>query len=58
MIATIASLLILVPGLEHLDYSRIETVEHCAEMYGINDYSRMTTDYELEIMEMCMIENT
>lgn len=58
MISTIAALLILVPGLEHLDYSRIETVEHCADLYNIDDYTNMMTDYEFEMMESCMIEHT
>ena len=51
-------LMVLVPSLEHVGYSRITTVEHCAEVVGVEDYTNLTTDSELEGMEACLIEHT
>ncbi len=50
--------MVLVPGLEFLGYSRISTVEFCAEIENINDYSNLITDEELYSMEACLIEHT
>ena len=50
--------MVLLPGLEHLGYSRLSTVEHCETITGVPDYSRLITDYELESMEACLIEHT
>jgi hypothetical protein len=50
--------MILVPGLEELGYSRISTVEFCAELENINDYTNLITDEELYSMEGCLIEHT
>lgn len=50
--------MILVPNLEYLGESRITTVEYCAEIEGINDYTDLVTDDEFENMESCLIEHT
>ena len=49
--------MILVPGLEFLGYSRISTVEHCAEIVG-TDYTQLITDSDYTQMEQCLIEHT
>ena len=51
-------LMVLVPGLEALGYSRISTVEHCAEVTKVADWSSLLTDYEFEAMEGCLREHT
>jgi hypothetical protein len=51
-------LMVLVPGLEALGYSRITTVEACAEVTEVADWTALTTDYELESMEVCLVEHT
>jgi hypothetical protein len=51
-------LMVLVPNLEFLGYSRISTVEHCAELEHINDWTNLMTDEELFGMEACLIEHT
>ncbi len=51
-------LMVLVPGLEGQGYSRISTVEHCAELTGVDDWMELITDAELEGMEACLIEHT
>jgi hypothetical protein len=50
-------LMVVVPNLEFLGYSRISTVEHCAELENINDWTNLMTDEELFGMEACMIEH-
>jgi len=50
--------MILVPGLEFLGYSRLSTVEFCAEIEYIDDYSNIITDEQLLNMEACLIEHT
>jgi hypothetical protein len=50
--------MILVPGLEFLGYSRVSTVEFCAEIENIRDYTNLITDEELYNMESCLIEHT
>jgi hypothetical protein len=49
---------VLVPGLEALGYSRITTVEACAEVTEVADWTALITDYELESMEACLVEHT
>jgi hypothetical protein len=51
-------MMVLVPNLEFLGYSRISTVEHCAEIENINDWTNLITDEELYGMEACLIEHT
>jgi hypothetical protein len=51
-------LMVLVPGLEALGYSRITTVEACAEVTEVADWTALITDYELESMEACLVEHT
>jgi hypothetical protein len=51
-------LMVVVPNLEFLGYSRISTVEHCAELEHINDWTNLMTDEELFGMEACLIEHT
>jgi len=51
-------MMVLVPSLEFLGYSRISTVEHCAELEHINDWTNLMTDEELFGMEACLIEHT
>ena len=51
-------LMVLVPSLEFLGYSRISTVEHCAELENIADWTNLMTDEELYGMEACLIEHT
>jgi hypothetical protein len=51
-------LMVLVPGLESLGWSRISTVEHCQELTGSRDWAELMTDSELEGMEACLIEHT
>jgi hypothetical protein len=50
--------MVLVPSLEFLGYSRISTVEHCAELENIADWTNLMTDEELFGMEACLIEHT
>lgn len=50
--------MVVVPGLEMVGPSRISTVEFCAEMVGVNDWSDMITDLELDGMYVCLIEHT
>ncbi len=51
-------LMVVVPGLEFLGYSRISTVEFCAEIEQVRDWTELTTDAEFEGMEACLIEHT
>ena len=51
-------MMVLVPNLEFLGYSRISTVEHCAELENIADWSNLMNDEELFGMEACLIEHT
>jgi len=53
-------LMVLVPGLEGLGYSRISTVEHCAELNGIqgDGWMELVTDSQFEGMDACMREHT
>jgi hypothetical protein len=51
-------LMVLVPGLEDLGYSRITTVEACQAFTGVVDWTEMLTDTEFEVMEACLIEHT
>lgn len=53
-------LMVLVPGLEELGYSRISTVEHCSEIIGVqgDGWMELVTDSEFEGMEACLIEHT
>lgn len=53
-------LMVLVPGLEELGYSRISTVEHCSETVGVqgDGWMDLITDSELEGMAACMVEHT
>ena len=48
-------MMVLVPNLEFLGFSRISTVDACVEETGVTDYSNLTTDYELESFEACLI---
>ena len=50
--------MVVVPNLEMVGPSRISTVEFCAEMVGVNDWSDMMTDLELDGMYVCLIEHT
>jgi hypothetical protein len=50
--------MVLVPGLEELGYSRISTVEHCSEIVGARDWADLMTDSEFEGMEACLVEHT
>ena len=50
--------MVVVPNLEMVGPSRISTVEFCAEMVGVNDWSDMITDLELDGMYVCLIEHT
>jgi len=51
-------MMVLVPNLEFLGYSRISTVEHCAEVADVTDWMNLTTDSEFEVMEGCLLEHT
>ena len=51
-------LMVEVPGLEFLGYSRISTVEFCSEINQIADWTELTTDEDLLNMEGCLIEHT
>jgi hypothetical protein len=51
-------LMVLVPNLEFLGYSRISTVEFCAEIENITDWTNMITDSEFQGMEFCLREHT
>lgn len=51
-------MMVLVPNLEFVGYSRISTVEFCAEMLGVNDWTDMMTDLELDGMRVCLLEQT
>ena len=50
--------MVVVPGLEKIGPSRISTVEHCAGIYGVEDWSNMVTDSELDGMWECLLEHT
>jgi hypothetical protein len=50
--------MVLVPGLQHLGWSRISTVQHCAYLTEVEDWAELTTDSELEGMESCLVEHT
>ena len=50
--------MVVVPNLEMVGPSRISTVEFCAEVVGVNDWSDMMTDLELDGMYVCLIEHT
>lgn len=50
--------MVRVPGLTHLGWSRLSTVQHCVYLENVNDWSNLMTDYELERMEACLIEHT
>ena len=50
--------MVVVPGLEKIGPSRISTVEHCAGIYGVEDWANMVTDSELEGMWECLLEHT
>jgi hypothetical protein len=51
-------LMVKVPGLEELGWSRISTVEHCAAFTGVKDWAELITDSDLEGMEKCLIQHT
>jgi hypothetical protein len=51
-------LMVLVPNLEYLGYSRITTVEYCSEVAKVNDWTNLMTDAEFEVMEACLIDLT
>jgi hypothetical protein len=51
-------LMVVVPGLEFLGYSRISTVEFCAEIEGLGDYRQLITDHDFEAMHACLVEHT
>ena len=51
-------MMVLVPGLEGLGYSRLVSVEHCAEVTKVRDWTALTTDSELEGMEACLVDLT
>ena len=51
-------MMILVPNLEYLGYSRLSTVEHCATIVGVADYTNLITDSDFEGMQACLIEHT
>jgi len=53
-------LMVLVPGLEELGYSRLSTVEHCAAIVGVqgDGWMELVTDSELEGMDLCLQEHT
>ena len=50
--------MVVVPNLEMVGPSRISTVEFCAELVGVNDWSDMMTDLELDGMYVCLLEQT
>lgn len=50
--------MVLVPHLEYHGPSRISTVEHCAELLEVEDWTDMITDADLLGMEACLIEHT
>ena len=51
-------MMVLVPGLEGLGYSRLVSVEYCAEVTKVKDWTALTTDSELEGMEACLVDLT
>jgi hypothetical protein len=51
-------LMVVVPNLEYLGYSRISTVEFCAQFENVKDWTNLITDTELSGMEACLIEHT
>jgi hypothetical protein len=51
-------MMVLVPSLEHVGYSRITTVEACAEWNNITDWTDLITDEDLLNMEACLWEMT
>jgi hypothetical protein len=52
-----SEIMILVPGLESLGYSRESTVIHCSEITG-TDYTNLITDSDFESMHACLSEHT
>jgi hypothetical protein len=51
-------MMVLVPGLEYLGYSRISTVEFCSKANKVNDWTSLITDHDFDVMEGCLIEMT
>lgn len=49
-------LMVKVPGLEWIGYSRISTVEFCQETNDVKDWANLITDDEFELMEGCLLE--
>lgn len=47
-------MMVLVPNLEFLGFSRISTVDACVEETGVVDYTNLMTDSELEGFEACL----
>jgi len=50
--------MVVVPGLEKIGPSRISTVLHCSDIYGIADWTNLITDDELDGMWECLLEHT
>ena len=51
-------MMVLVPGLEFLGYSRLVSVEYCAEVTKVADWTALTTDSEFEGMRACLTDLT
>jgi hypothetical protein len=48
----------LMTNVPNIGYSRVETVNFCAEQAGVEKYQDLMTDSEFETFEGCMTENT
>jgi hypothetical protein len=50
--------MVVVPGLEVLGPNRLSTVQWCQKVEGTNDWRKLITDSDFELMEGCLIEHT
>jgi hypothetical protein len=51
-------LMVLVPGLEFLDLSRISSVQYCQRQTGVADWRQLITDADLGGMDRCLRDLT
>jgi hypothetical protein len=50
--------MVIVPNLDYHGPSRLSTVEHCAELTQVEDWTDMITDEDLVLMDACLQEHT
>jgi len=50
--------MVVLPALKFLGASRLSTIQHCAEIVKVTDWAILSTDSELEGMQLCLEEHT